>query len=82
MCYAIPGVIQEIQGEEAIVDYGGVKKRVNISLLRNPRIGDHVLVHAGFAIEKMTPKEADRMLREMGYPGLDMAGNPGGDMHE
>ena len=51
MCLAIPGKIIEIKKEEniAIVDYGGLKKEANLSLV-DAKIGDYVLVHVGFAI--------------------------------
>jgi len=50
MCYAIPGKIIRIEAETATVDYGGVRKQANISLVKCS-IGDFVLVHAGFAIQ-------------------------------
>jgi len=54
MCLAIPGKIIEIKKEEniAIVDYGGLKKEANLSLV-DAKIGDYVLVHVGFAIQKV-----------------------------
>lgn len=70
MCLAIPGKITEIisDKEHAMVDYGdGTKRKVNISLV-NIRIGDYVLVHAGFAIQVIDEKEAKETLnlfREM-----------------
>jgi len=70
MCLAVPGKIIEIEkdGEHAIVDYGdGTKRKANISLVE-VKIGDYVLVHAGFAIEVLDEKEAQKTLdlfREM-----------------
>ena len=70
MCLAIPGKIIKINKKEssALVDYGdGTKRRINISLV-NANIGDYVLVHAGFAIEKLNENEAKKTLdlfREM-----------------
>ena len=70
MCLAIPGKIIEIDKnkEHAIVDYGdGTKRKANITLV-NAKIGDYVLVHAGFAIEVLNEKEAEETLnlfREM-----------------
>lgn len=63
MCLAIPGCIVKIEGEKAIVDFMGVKKTVNISLLENVRPGDHVIVHVGFAIRKLSPREAEESLK-------------------
>ena len=70
MCLAIPGKILEIEKnqEHAIVDYGdGTKRQANITLV-DVKVGDYVLVHAGFAIEVLNEKEAEETLslfREM-----------------
>lgn len=52
MCLAIPGKIIKINNQLATVDFKGVQKEVNISLV-DAKIGEYVMVHAGFAIEKM-----------------------------
>jgi len=58
MCLAIPGRIVEIEGEKARVNYGeGVTNTANISLVE-AKVGDYVLVHAGFAIQVLDEKEA------------------------
>jgi len=62
MCYAIPGIITNIDNESATVDYGGVTKAVSISLVDNVRVGDYILVHAGFAIEKLNKQSAEASL--------------------
>ncbi len=59
MCLAIPGKIVEIKGKTAIVDFGGVKREADISLLDEVRIGDYVIVHVGFAIQKLDQREAE-----------------------
>jgi hydrogenase expression/formation protein HypC len=70
MCLAIPGKIIEIDNkkEHAIIDYGdGTKRKANITLV-DAKIGDYVLVHAGFAIQILDEKEAHETLslfREM-----------------
>ena len=64
MCLAIPGKIIEINNnkEHAIVDYGGgTKRKANVTLV-DIKIGDYVLVHAGFAIEVLNKKEAEETL--------------------
>lgn len=63
MCYAIPAKIIKIEGDTAVADYGGIKKKINISLL-NISLGDYVLVHAGFAIEKISQKSAEDILQK------------------
>jgi hydrogenase expression/formation protein HypC len=62
MCYAIPAKVTELKGDVAKVDYGGVSKKVNTSLLDKLKIGDYVLIHAGFAIEKLDKKSAEESL--------------------
>lgn len=52
MCLAIPGKIIKINNQLATVDFNGVEKEINISLV-DVKKGDYVMVHAGFAIEKM-----------------------------
>lgn len=70
MCLAIPGKVIEIDKnkEHAKVDYGeGTKRNANITLV-DVKVGDYVLVHAGFAIEVLDEKEAHKTLdlfREM-----------------
>ncbi|MFA6184384.1 MAG: HypC/HybG/HupF family hydrogenase formation chaperone [Parcubacteria group bacterium] len=66
MCLAFPGKIIKISGQNAIVDFDGVKKEINISLLSDAKKGDFVIVHAGFAIEKISQEnkeEIDEMLK-------------------
>jgi len=58
MCLAIPGkIIKFNQGQTAIADFNGIRKEINISLVQ-AKIGDYVVVHAGFAIEKTDEKSA------------------------
>ena len=53
MCLAFPGKIKKITGQNAIVDFDGIEKKINISLVGDVKIGEFVIVHAGFAIEKV-----------------------------
>jgi len=62
MCYAIPARVLKTNGDVATVDYGGVKKKANISLVEKLNVGDYVLIHAGFAIEKLDPRAAEYSL--------------------
>ena len=61
MCLAIPGKVIEIHGPHAKVDYGGVVREANISLVP-AKVGDYVVVHAGFAIEIMRKEDAEKAL--------------------
>jgi hydrogenase expression/formation protein HypC len=58
MCLAIPAKIMSLQGEKAQVDFGqGVLREINVSLVET-KLGDYVLVHAGYAIQVLEEKEA------------------------
>lgn len=58
MCLAIPGQILEINGNNALVDFNGIKQNVIIALIQDPEIGKFVIVHAGYAIEQINEEEA------------------------
>ena len=63
MCLAIPARVIEKNGDRARVDFGeGVVREVNVSLV-DADIGDHVIVHAGFAIEVLNEEDAKETLR-------------------
>ena len=62
MCLAIPARVISVKGEKAQVDFGeGVLRDVNVTLVE-VEIGEYVLVHAGYAIQKMDEKEAKETL--------------------
>ena len=65
MCLAYPGEIVEINGSTGDVDFGGFTKKVNLMLMPNSKIGDFVLVHAGFAISKTTKEDAIKTLEAL-----------------
>lgn len=63
MCLAIPAEVIEIQENDlAVVEAGGAKKRISLSLVDDARVGDYVLVHAGFAIEIVDEREAKKTM--------------------
>ena len=63
MCLALPArVVELLDGEQALVDLGGVRKPVSIALVPEARLGDYVIVHVGFAIGLIDPEEAARTL--------------------
>jgi hydrogenase expression/formation protein HypC len=63
MCLAIPALIRSVEGTRANVDFGqGVLRDVNISLVK-AKVGDYVLVHAGYAIQVVEEKEAKETLK-------------------
>jgi len=69
MCLGIPAKIIEIeQGSHGKIETGGIHRKINLSLIKDARVGDWVIVHAGFAITKMDEKEAMetlKLLKEM-----------------
>jgi hydrogenase expression/formation protein HypC len=58
MCLALPALVVALQGLDAIVDLGGVRKSVSIALVPQAREGDYVIVHVGHAIGLLDPAEA------------------------
>lgn len=62
MCLAIPVKLTKIEGEVGWVEIGRVKRKVNLFLLPDAKVGDYVLLHAGFAISKVEEKEAKELL--------------------
>lgn len=63
MCLAVPGKIISIEGTDPIfrtgrVSFGGVLKQINLAYVPEARVGDHVLVHVGFAISIVDEEEA------------------------
>jgi hydrogenase expression/formation protein HypC len=58
MCLGIPMMIVERNGNDAVVESGGVRKNVRLDLLDGAEIGRYVLIHAGYAIEKLDTAEA------------------------
>ena len=67
MCLAIPSKIIEINNNMGTIDVAGVQREASLLLLEAPQIGDWVIVHAGFAIQKIdeaTAQESLRYLRE------------------
>ena len=62
MCLALPARIVAIDGDDATVDLGGVRKAVSVALTPGVALGDYVIVHVGHAIGVVDPEEAERTL--------------------
>jgi hydrogenase expression/formation protein HypC len=62
MCLAIPMKVLRIEDDFAIVEATGLKKQISIQLLKDAKVGDYLIVHAGFAIQKLDTKEARETL--------------------
>ncbi len=58
MCLAMPMKIKTIDGQSAGCEAGGLTHNIRIDFIQDAKPGDYVMVHAGFAIEKMSEKEA------------------------
>lgn len=62
MCIAVPLEVVEIRGDIALARYGNATCEVHLDLMEGVSAGDYVLVHAGFAIEKLDREEAEKTL--------------------
>lgn len=68
MCLAIPAKIVDIKGTNGTAEIGGVRRDVDLRMLDDVELGDFVIIHAGFAIQKLDTKDAEKtlaMLREI-----------------
>ncbi len=62
MCLGLPMEIIELRGDTGTAEAEGVKREVNLQFLKDAKIGDFVIIHAGFAIEKIDKKRAQETL--------------------
>ncbi|MDY4486692.1 MAG: HypC/HybG/HupF family hydrogenase formation chaperone [Candidatus Limivicinus sp.] len=58
MCLAVPLKIIEIDGKNAVGESMGMQRKLRVDFIPEPKIGDYVIVHAGFAIERLPEKQA------------------------
>jgi len=68
MCLGIPARVVEIEKNVAKVDVGGILREISIDLCPDVSVGEYVLIHTGFAIQRMNEEEAQEtldLLREM-----------------
>jgi len=68
MCLAIPAKLVEKKGIQGLAEIGGVKREVDLRMLEDVKVGDYIIIHAGFAIQKLDTEEAEEtleMLREI-----------------
>jgi hydrogenase expression/formation protein HypC len=70
MCLAVPGRILTISGDDPLlrvarVSFGGVVREVNLAFVPEAGVGDYVLVHVGFALNRLDEEEAERVLSEL-----------------
>lgn len=63
MCLAIPACVEQLTAQNhAIVNLSGVRKEISLALVEDIVPGDYVIVHVGFALQKLDPLEAERTL--------------------
>jgi hydrogenase expression/formation protein HypC len=62
MCLSVPGRVDSIKGREASVSVGGTILNVSLDLVPGVKVGDYVLVHAGYALQKIDEEEAKKTL--------------------
>lgn len=71
MCLAIPAKVVELRGgEAALVDLGGVRKEISLALVDGVQAGDYVIVHVGYALQKVDAGEAERTLALFAQAGV------------
>jgi hydrogenase expression/formation protein HypC len=69
MCLSVPSRVISINGNKAIVSVGGTEYEASLQLVEDIKVGDYVLLHTGFAIQKISEEDARetfRLLRELG----------------
>ena len=77
MCLAIPVRVVELrEGDQAMVDVGGVRKEISLALVDGIAVGDYVILHVGFAIQKLDPEEAEKTLALFAELGENMGAEP------
>jgi hydrogenase expression/formation protein HypC len=77
MCLAIPAKVVAIDAaaDQATVALGGVSKQVSLALVDDVAPGDYVLVHVGYALNKISPEEAERTLEIIAEAGAALEGS-------
>ena len=75
MCLALPArVVQLREGDLAVIDLGGVHKEVSLALVEDVAVGDYVIIHVGYALQKLDPGEAEKTLQL--FAGMEGAAAP------
>lgn len=78
MCLAIPARVVEVSPDDmAIVDLGGVRKGISLALVEDVAVGDYVIVHVGFALNKLNAEEAEKTLALFAEMGAAVAAQDG-----
>ena len=62
MCLAVPLKLIEINGKNAVGEALGMRRSIRVDFINEPQVGDYVIVHAGFAIERLPQQQAEEDL--------------------
>jgi len=80
MCLAIPvRVVEILEGDAALVEVGGVRKEISLALVEDIAVGDYVILHVGYALQRLDPDEAAKTLdlfAQMAAEAGDASGQP------
>lgn len=77
MCLAIPvKVVELLDGDQAVVDVGGVRKEISLALVDGIAVGDYVILHVGYAIQKLDSEEAEKTLALFAELGENLGAAP------
>ncbi len=72
MCLAVPMKLIKREGLKGIVELGGVEREVSLMMMPDAREGEYLIVHAGFAIQRLDEEEAHRTLELFKQMGEDL----------
>jgi hydrogenase expression/formation protein HypC len=79
MCLALPVRVVELRdGDNAIIDLAGIRKEISLALVDGVAVGDYVILHAGYALTRLDPAEAERTLALFRAAGVGAATPIGG----
>lgn len=74
MCLAIPACVVELRDDDlALVDVGGVRKEISLALVSEVAVGDYVILHVGYALQRLDPDEAEKTLALFAQAGEGQA---------
>lgn len=78
MCLAIPALVVELRPDDgAVVDLAGVRKEISLALVDGVTVGDYVIVHVGYALNRLDPDEAQKTLALFDELAVRTDGSPG-----
>jgi len=63
MCLSVPAKVIHIKGDEATVSIGGTEYKANLQMVDDVKVGDYILLHTGFAIQKLSEEDAKETMR-------------------